>query len=425
MTKVRVLGLVALVLALLGGALISPDEPAGAQTNLLVNGGMERPYQGQGAATRTAPNGWNLWVGAGAPEAFPHTDPLQVIDGEVSWNVKQGDGAFTAAGYQRVGGLAPGTRLRFSAHAWLYTCNDREYSCVIPDYPYRRSDPSAGASVRIGIDPTGGTDPNSASIVWSGSVAPYDQWAIPSVVAESQGDAVTVFLYMTQAQGLALNNVYWDAAQLVNTDEPVTPGGSGGTGGEGGEAPAPPPVQEAPFVVPQGTRPDGSIVHIIQEGDTLSSIAYAYAEHGVTRESIAELNEGIQPNTPLLVPGQELIILGPGSIDPLTGRPGGGSGEAEATQPVTVIGDEGQAGSEQRATPVPTITPRGQVAAPQATPTPQVIGQAPAAPAGDVQSRAVLDRLMAISEAFAMELGQGIGLGGALLFEWLRRLLGG
>ena len=133
MTKVRVLGLVALVLALLGGAPISPDEPAGAQTNLLVNGGMERPYQGQGAATRTAPNGWNLWVGAGAPEAFPHTDPLQVIDGEGSWNVKQGDGAFTAAGYQRVGGLAPGTRLRFSAHAWLYTCNDREYSGVIPD----------------------------------------------------------------------------------------------------------------------------------------------------------------------------------------------------------------------------------------------------------------------------------------------------
>lgn len=420
MLKHRQLGLIGLILVLAVGALtVWPDDPAGAQTNLLVNGGMERPYQGQGAPTRTAPNGWNMWVGAGAPEAFPHSDPLQVIDGEVSWNVKQGDAVFTAAGYQRVGGLEPGTRLRFSAHAWLYTCNNRETSCVIEEYPHRRSDTSAGASVKVGIDPTGGTDPNSANVVWSGGVAPYDQWAIPSVVAEAQGDAVTVFLYMTQAQGLALNNVYWDSAQLVNTDEPVTPGG-----GEGGEAPAPPPVQEAPFVVPQGVRPDGSIVHTIQEGDTLSSIAFAYAEYGTTRESIAELNEGIQPNTPLLVPGQELIILAPGSVDPLTGRPGSGSGETDATPALTVVGGEEQTSGAPAATPVPTITPRGQVAAQPTTPTPQVIGEASGPVAGDAQQQAVVDRLMSIGEAFALGLGRGLGLGGALLFELLRRLLG-
>lgn len=419
MLKLRQLGMTGLLLALLIGAAVAwPDGSADAQTNLLVNGGMERPYQGQGAPTRTAPNGWSLWVGAGAPEAFPHTDPLQVIDGEASWNVKQGDGAFTAAGYQRVGGLAPGTRLRFSAHAWLYTCNDREYSCIIPDPPYRQSDPSAGASVKVGIDPTGGTDPLSANVVWSGGVAPYDQWATPSVVAEAQGDAVTVFLYMTQAQGLALNNVYWDAAQLVNTDEPVTPGGTGSTGAEAGAAPPPPPVQEAPFVVPQGVRPDGSLVHVVQEGDTLSSIAYAYAQYGVTRESIAALNEGIQPTTPLLRPGQELVILAPGSVDPLTGRPGSGAAAGDATPALSVIG-------APTATPVPTVTPRGPMLAQPATPTPQVIAEAGAPAAGDAQARAVLERLVALGEAFMQSLGRGVGLGGALLFEILRRLLGG
>lgn len=423
MLKRRQLGILGLTLALVLGALgVWPGGSAGAQTNLLVNGGMENPYQGQGAPTQTAPNGWNLWVGAGTPEAFPHTDPIQVIDGAASWNIKQGGGVFTAAGYQRVGGIAPGTRLRFSASAWLYTCNDREYSCIIPEWPHRRSDPSAGASVRVGIDPTGGTDPNSPSIVWSGSVAPYDQWATPSVVADAQGDAVTVFVYATQAQGLLLNNVYWDGAQLINTNEPVTPGGTGGTPGTPGQdaAPPPPPVQEAPFVVAQGVRPDGSIVHIIQEGDTLYSIAYAYAEHGVTRESIAELNEGIQPNTPLLVPGQELIIMAPGSVDPLTGRPSGGGGDsggAPGTPVRTIIGGEGQAGGAPAATPVPTITPRGQVIGQPPTPTAQAVAEA-----GGVPDAAMLDRVLQLGEGVAVGLGRGVGPGAVLVFEYLRRI---
>lgn len=429
MVNRRQLAILGLTIVLVLGALtVWPDGSAGAQTNLLVNGGMENPYQGVGAPTRTAPNGWGLWVGAGSPEAFPHTDPLQVIDGAASWNIKQGDGAFTAAGFQRVSGITPGTRLRFSASAWLYTCNDREYSCIIPEWPYRRSDPSAGASVRVGIDPTGGTDPNSPSVVWSASVAPYDQWATPSVVAEAQGDTVTVFLYATQAQGLALNNVYWDAAQLVNTDEPVTPGGAGGAPGTPGEAaPPPPPPQEAPFVVPQGVRPDGSIVHVIQEGDTLSSIAFAYAQYGVTRESIAELNEGIQPNTPLLVPGQELVILPPGSVDPLSGRPsggassGGGDSSAAPGTPVrTIIGAEGQTGGAPTAIPVPTITPRGQVIAQPPTPTAQAVAEAGAAPNGTL-----LRRVLDAGEAFALGLGRVAGPGVSLLFEFLRRVVYG
>jgi len=420
MKRLRLLGTVTLALTLLGGALIWASGLASAQTNLLVNGGLENPYLGQGAATRTAPNGWSLWVGAGAPEAFPHTDPLQVIDGAASWNIKQGDGVFTAAGYQRVSGLSAGTRVRFSASAWLYTCNDRVNSCIIPDPPYRRSDPSAGASVKVGIDPAGGTDPLSPNVVWSGGVAPYDQWAAPSVVAEARGDAVTVFMFATQAAGLAMNNVYWDNAQLVRTDEAPT---AGGAPGAGAAAPPPPPVQEAPFVMAQSIRPDGSIVHIIQQGDTLYGIAYAYSQYGVTRESIAALNEGMRPNTALLVPGHELIILPPGSVDPLTGRPlAGGAG---AAAPVTVVGAPAQSGGGQLATPVPTITPRGQSnVAPAApgvipTPTPRVIAAAPAQP-----DRAAVSALFDAAEGFMRGLGGAFGVIGALVFGLLRRWIG-
>lgn len=339
----------ALTLVLVLGTLLGNGQLVRAQdtTNLLVNGGLENPYYGQGAPTRTAPNGWSLWVGAGAPEAFPHTDKVQVLDGEVSWNIKQGYSVFTAAGYQRVGGLTPGEAVKLTAYGWVYTCNDTTTSCVIPDFPYRRSDTAAGASIKVGIDPTGGTDPLSANVVWSGSAAPYDQWAELTVTAQAKGDAVTVFLYATQAAGLAINNVYWDKVSLVRT-----------TGG----AAAPVPV-EVPFVTPQGVRPDGSIIHVVQSGDTLSSIAYAYFEYGVTIESIAALNN-LKPNARFLQIGQQLVILPPGSVDPVTGKLVPGGGAAAAAQPTIVP------------TPVPTPTPVGatgeiappQSAAPETTP---------------------------------------------------------
>lgn len=310
------------VLILLGAVLIWTPVSAqdGANPNLLVNGSLERPYYGQGAATRTVPQGWNLWVGAGAPEAFPHTDKLQVIDGEVSWNVKQGFTAFTAAGYQTVSGLNTGDALKLTASGWVYTCNNTENSCIIAESPYRRSDTAAGASLKVGIDPTGGTDPNAASVKWSSSAAPYDQWAEMSVIAAAESSSVTVFLFMTQSSGLALNNVYWDNASLVRTEE-------------GAAAVV---EQYAPFVAPQGVRPDGSIVHVVQSGDTLSSIAYAYSQYKVTNESIAALNEGMKPNTRFLQLGQEIMILPPGSFDPVTGQFVSAGGQISASQPTAM-----------------------------------------------------------------------------------------
>ncbi|RPI97312.1 MAG: LysM domain-containing protein, partial [Chloroflexi bacterium] len=284
-----------------------PGTSAGQETpvpNLLKNGSLETPYYGQGPQTRTVPNGWNLWIGTGEPNALPHNDPLQVLDGTVAWSIKQSGAAFTAAGYQQVT-VNPGDNLRASAWGWVFTCNDAIKSCATTEPPYHRSDPTAGAALRVGIDPSGGTDPTAASIQWSAALAPYDQWVEMSVTTAAQGSTVTIFLYMTQAQGLALNDVYWDNASLVIAAAGTTTTDTGG---------------EVPYVVPQGVRPDGSIVHVVQTGDTLWSIAYAYIDYDVTVESIAELN-GLKANTRILQPGQELEILPPGSVDPLTGQP--------------------------------------------------------------------------------------------------------
>ena len=199
--------------------------------------------------------------------------------------------------------------------------------------------------MKVGIDPNGGTDPNAASIQWSPVVAPYDQWAEISISAIPAADAVTVFMYASQAHGLALNNVYWDAATLSGTTGVTAPGAT----------PLPPTAAEVPFVVAQNVRPDGSIVHVVQAGDTLSSIAFAYRDYGVTNESIASNNPGMQPNTRFLLLGQEVIVMPPGSVDPVTGRLVTGGGP----RPTDTAGTQPTPRPSSQATRIPTITPMG------------------------------------------------------------------
>src|SRR5690606_6611045 len=57
---------------------------------------------------------------------------------------------------------------------------------------------------------------------------------------------------------------------------------------------------------PQGVREDGSIVHIVVEGDTLDAIAVAYR---TTRDEILRLNDMTSRN--FLQLGQEIIVRPP------------------------------------------------------------------------------------------------------------------
>jgi len=198
-----------------GGAALAASVAQTPVPNLLINGDLETPYYAQGAPTRTGPQGWGLWVGAGLPDALPHKDSPQVYSGTVSWHLRQDKGVFTAAGYQQVNGIAPGTALELSAYAWAFACDDTVTRCAIATFPYTQSNTSAGVAVRVGIDPTGGLDPLSEAVQWSAEEAPYDRWQALRVTATAQSDTVTVYLFMRQETGLALNGVYWDAVTLT------------------------------------------------------------------------------------------------------------------------------------------------------------------------------------------------------------------
>lgn len=275
-------------------------------TNALRDGGFEGQYTSRGRSDFNIPADWNVWVATAPrteawmnldPVAFPHNGPgPNPQSGARAQNFNRGFATFTVALYQTVA-VTPGSNLIGSAFAYLKTCNPA------PGFDNCGSAVESGAFTRVGIDPAGGTDPNNPAIVWSTNAQPHDQWVQMTVNATATGGSVTFFIYATQRFPAQINNVYIDTASL-------TGGGAGGAAATTPGAPpptaVPPPPANVPFVVAQGQRDDGSIVHVVQSGDTLDSIAFAY---GVTRAELMELNN--LRDARIIQPGQELIIRPP------------------------------------------------------------------------------------------------------------------
>jgi hypothetical protein len=145
--------------------------------------------------------------------------------------------------YQQVS-VNPGTRLRFSAwaHAWSnHADKDRPNDFPHPDDPrwsdgagYEHvawpegSQPPSGNPQQdartnitfwVGIDPHGGTDPNSGNVIWSKGYHIYNGFVqeVP-VEATAQAGVVTVFLRSHTKWPFKHNDAYWDDAQLVRLD---------------------------------------------------------------------------------------------------------------------------------------------------------------------------------------------------------------
>ncbi len=253
-------------------------EQGQAETNLLVNGGMEGAFVQQcsargGAPWVAVPCGdpidfgttflWQTvqvpvgWVGWWLPPNEDHSDPnfystfpnrCYVEDappGCMAWHNPEfrdtaggpqtpsrkvaGDNSqkyFTfysvheAGLYQRVGGLVPGQRVRFSVYmqAWSSDENNPFFSS---------GQPTMG--LRVGIDPYGGNYPWSSTIVWSAEREAFDHWELFTVETVALSDHVTVFTRSRPWFAIQHNDVYVDEASLVVVGEApptATPAGT-------------------------------------------------------------------------------------------------------------------------------------------------------------------------------------------------------
>lgn len=339
MQRTGLLVLLTLLLAVAG-------VPVGAQDggNLLRDGSFEGSYTGRGSGDLNIPADWNIWVAEPTgqytnirPTAFPHRgpdpDPQQ---GTMAINFDRAWSTYTVAVYQQVS-VAEGSNVRGTAYGYLHTC------LVPEDNQKCNSSTQFGAYIKVGIDPNGGTNPNDSDIVWSGNSSPHDTWQQLAVEATATAGTVTFFIYTSQSTfGSADNNVeahlnrtYFDNASLTLAGGGGAVAGSGDSGGSGGQqqqAAPPPPPAAVGRVTAQDERDDGSIVHVVQPGNTIDSIAVAY---GVTRQDIMALNNISDPR--IIQIGQELII-----------REGDGSSndEDEGDSDGGEEGDNGEEGEE-------------------------------------------------------------------------------
>ena len=196
--------------------------------------------------------------------------------------------------YQRVTGIVSGTLLHFSVYMSAWMCMNPA-DCQGGLY----SDQPTTLHLRVGIDPTGGLDSSSPDVVWSPEQDSFDRWTPYHVEAAARGDAVTVFTHSRPEWVFPrLNNdIYVDEASLRIVQAPprsalISEGRP--------SAPTSPTLAHRPQ---SATRPDGSVVYVVQAGDTWFSIALAY---GISIDQIAQLNH-LQPGDSLAV-GHELII---------------------------------------------------------------------------------------------------------------------
>jgi LysM repeat protein len=197
------------------------------EENLLTNPGFEAPFQSHGGnPPRQVAQGWTPWHTPAATDAptFENAQPIYDQAAPDVTRIRSGDNAqkyyndlwLTHDGgiFQRVTGITPGAELRFSVYAWVWSS---EYADV------DLSEEPGDVVMRVGIDPTGGTNPNSSNIVWSIAVSWYDTYRQHSIITTAADDAVTVFVYSKAGFPAQNTYIYLDDAVLAETVEPEVP----------------------------------------------------------------------------------------------------------------------------------------------------------------------------------------------------------
>jgi hypothetical protein len=333
--------LVALLLSVTSGQ--AQAGPARQSGELLTNPSFEQPFvpdwrsDGGGFVA----HGWTAWwvntetddlQGPEYKQANINVDPNRVRSGQDAQQYFRPWTRHLAGFYQRVE-VPANSQLRFTifGHAWSTFCKETEggdLDCDARNSYYGNVNPIA---MKVGIDPAGGTDPFGGAVVWSPERGVYDNFDQFAVEATAQGDRVTVFVYSNPEWPAPVINVYWDDASLIAIGEGS---GSPPPGDDTPEATSPPAGGGAPAgggigsIPTQAVQPDGSLVHVVQAGETLGGIAVAY---GVEVQTIRDLNS---LTTDVIQVGQRLVIKTASEAGAATPVPTAGTPEPteEATE---------------------------------------------------------------------------------------------
>ncbi len=280
----------------------------------------------------------------------------------IVWNIKGSppgeefywkDGAFTmkvfntwaplwAALSQDVEGLEVGRRYRLSVPVYIDVFVDYEGGQKIPPPPEHKG----MAKVRLGAGPVGATWRDEAAIAYSGwwtgeTIAEFYQ-KYPIFVHEFTATQpnMTVYIELASAYPFPHNGFFFDTPALVALNATGAVAQPPAAQPAAGQAAAPAaPAQAQATVVPPTPRADGSIVHVVQAGDTLWVIAINYAETlGLAPLDALAAIRALNNDPAFLNPGDEILIrAGTGEAPTATVDPATTVDPAATVDPATTV----------------------------------------------------------------------------------------
>jgi hypothetical protein len=163
--------------------------------------------------------GWIIRMPEWKPANPVFDDPPRVRSGEAAQQYFTFFSTHEAGFYQQVN-VTAGTTYCFDiwGHSWSAADDDDAYS-----------GPEDGIlAQKVGIDPAGGTDWQSAGVIWGEARVQYDVYGRFAVTATAEAEQMTLFVYSQPAFAVKHNDVFWDDAALREVFPPVVIGPPGG-----------------------------------------------------------------------------------------------------------------------------------------------------------------------------------------------------
>ena len=204
-------------------AVIVYTAKAESPYGLLKNGGFEEGFRGWGPNDSQIPNGWEPFViqDPSAPPQFKDSAAFggfaERLDGEHCLVIWSHWVPFDAGVFQQVRSVTPGTAYQAQVE-WA----------PMQSYNAEKGGKQKGDFIGriLGIDPTGGTDPNSPNVVWSQELWKEKRVAKDylRISAAAKSDTITVFIRAKNPQPHGQDQVFFDVASLVvDPSQPTAP----------------------------------------------------------------------------------------------------------------------------------------------------------------------------------------------------------
>ena len=116
------------------------------------------------------------------------------------------DGFQSHSGEAFAGSIAGSNVKNGGLYQILEVTPDKCYEVSVWSYTYQTDEGHRGdVANRLGVDPTGGTDPNGPYVIWTPYMPSHDTWTTLSLKVAPLDDRMTIFLDAKQVHGLMFN----------------------------------------------------------------------------------------------------------------------------------------------------------------------------------------------------------------------------